>query len=99
MATRSIPEIFTDLLRQFTALMRTEARLARAEVSENLRAAAVGLGPVVHGAVVLLEAAVAALQKYGLESYWAALPVGGGALLIGFILMALGMRRLSVRRL
>jgi Putative Actinobacterial Holin-X, holin superfamily III len=107
MATaRSIPEIFTDLLRQFTALMRTEARLARAEVSENLSAAAVGLGLVVIGAVllipglvVLLEAAVAALQKYGLESYWAALAVGGGAPLIGFILMAVGMRRLSVRRL
>jgi hypothetical protein len=43
-AARSIPEIFTDLLRQFTALIRTEARLARAEISENLSAAQPGWG-------------------------------------------------------
>jgi len=107
MATaRSIPEILTDLLSQFTALIRTEARLARAEISENLSAAATGLGLIVIGAVllipglvVLLEAAVAALQKYGLESHWAALAVGGGVLLIGLILLVVGMSRLSVRRL
>jgi hypothetical protein len=107
MATaRSIPDIFTDLLRQFTALIRTEARLARAEMSENLSAAVIGLALIVVGAVllipglvILLEAAVAALEKYGLQSYWAALAVGGGVLLIGFILMIVGMSRLKVRRL
>src|SRR5262249_41666854 len=103
---RSIPDILADLLRQFTALIRTEPRLARAEISENLSAAAIGLALVVIGAVllipglvVLLEAAVAALQKYGLEPQWAALAVGGGVLVIGLILLAVGMSRLRVRRL
>src|ERR1700730_13130274 len=105
-AARSIPEIFTDLLRQFTALIRTEARLARAEISENPNPAPTRPGLIANGAmllipgvVVLLEAAVAALQKDGLESHWAALGVGGGVVLIGLILLAVGMSRLSVRRL
>jgi hypothetical protein len=103
---RSIPDIFTDVLRQFTTLMRTEARLARAEIYEKIGSAATGLGLVVFGAVllipalvVLLEAAVAALQTYGLQSYWASLAVGGGVLIIGLILLAVGMSRLSVKRL
>jgi uncharacterized membrane protein YqgA involved in biofilm formation len=54
---------------------------------------------LIPGLVVLLEAGVAALQKYGLESHWAALAVGGGVLLIGLILLIVGLRRLSVRRL
>jgi hypothetical protein len=103
---RSIPDIFTDVLRQFTTLMRTEARLARAEIYEKIGSAATGFGLVVFGAVllipalvVLLEAAVAALQTYGLQSYWASLAVGGGVLIIGLILLAVGMSRLSVKRL
>jgi Na+-transporting methylmalonyl-CoA/oxaloacetate decarboxylase gamma subunit len=59
----------------------------------------IGAVLLIPGLVVLLEAAVAALQKYGLESDWAALGVGGGVVLIGLILLAVGMSRLSVRRL
>jgi hypothetical protein len=33
---RSIPEIFTDLLSQFTTLLRKESQLARAEMSEKM---------------------------------------------------------------
>lgn len=104
---RSIPDLFSDVLRQFTTLIRTETRLARTEIAENLSSAAIGLALIVGGAVllipglvVLLQAAVAALhEKYGLESYWAALAVGGGVLIVGFILLAVGVSRLSVRRL
>jgi len=103
---RSLPEIFTDLLRQFMSLIRTEARLARAEVSEKISAAAIGLGLIVGGAVllipglvVLLEAGVAALEKNGMESWLAALIVGGGVLLLGLVLMMVGMSRLKMKRL
>lgn len=103
---RSLPEIFTDVLRQFTSLIRTEAKLARAEVSEKISAAAIGLGLIVGGAVllipglvVLLGAGVAALEKHGMESWLAALIVGGGVLLLGLILMMVGMSRLKVKRL
>jgi hypothetical protein len=103
---RSLPEIFTDLLRQFMTLLRTEANLARAEMSEKISAAALGLGLIVGGAVllipglvVLMLAGVAALEKAGLAPHWAALAVGGGVLVLGFILMAVGMSRLSAKRL
>ena len=33
---RSLPEVFTDLIRQLTTLMRTEAQLARTEMSEKV---------------------------------------------------------------
>jgi len=104
---RSLADIFTDLLRQFTTLIRTEAQLARTELSGNISAAAVGIELIVGGAVllipgfvVLLQAAVAALQeKLGLQSYFAALAVGGGVLVIGLILMAIGATRLKPRNL
>jgi len=36
MRNRSIPEIFSDLLSQFTTLLRKEGLLARAEISEKI---------------------------------------------------------------
>src|SRR5436853_288023 len=34
--SRSLPDIFTDLIRQLTTPMRTEAQLARAQVADTL---------------------------------------------------------------
>jgi hypothetical protein len=99
---RSIPDIFSDLVGQFTSLLQKEAQLARAEVSENIGKAASGLGFVVGGAVllipaliILLDAAVAALTEGGhLAPYWSALIVGGVVLILGFLLLAFGASRL-----
>ena len=99
---RSLPEIFSDLIAQFTRLLQKEGQLARAEVSENIGKAATGLGFVIGGAVllipalvILLEAAVAAITERGhLAPYWSALIVGGGVLIIGLLLLALGASRL-----
>lgn len=99
---RSLPEIFSDLIAQFTRLLQKEGQLARAEVSENIGKAATGLGFVVGGAVllipalvVLLDAAVAAITERGhLAPYWSALIVGGGVLIIGLLLLAFGASRL-----
>ena len=49
--------------------------------------------------VVLLEAAVAALEHTGLQSYWSALAVGGGVLLVGLTLTMIGISRLKPKRL
>src|SRR6266511_2349879 len=64
------------------------------------------LSPPVIGAVllipalvVLLEAGVAALDKAGFAPYWSALIAGGGALLIGIILMLIGVSQLKAERL
>ena len=99
---RSMPEIIGDLFAQLTILLRKEAQLARAEVSENMSGLASGLGVMVGGAVllipalvILLQAGVAALTAHGLASYWSALIVGGIVLIVGLILLSIGMGRLK----
>jgi len=105
-SSRSIPDILSDLLTQLTALVRTESRLARAEMSEKVNQVTAGLVLVVLGAVllmpalvVLLEAAVAALERAGLAPPWSALVVGGVALVIGLILLMVGVNRLNAKNL
>ena len=104
--SRSIPDILTDLLGQFTTLVRKEGELARTEMSEKAGQVAAGLVLVVIGAVllmpalvVLLEAAVAALERAGLAPPWAALVVGGVVLLLGLILLMVGISRLKAENL
>ncbi len=104
---RSVPEIISDLFSQLTVLLRKEAELARAEVSENMVSIGRGLGLIVGGAVllipalvILLQAGVAALaERYGMASYWSALLVGGVALIIGIILLLVGVSRLKVENI
>ena len=103
---RSVPDLFSDLLNQLTALFRTEARLARVEMSEKLSKAGAGLGMIVFAAVlaipamvILLQAAVAALIENGLQPHWSALIVGGATLLIGIVLALAGFKSLNPRKL
>lgn len=104
---RSVPEIISDLFSQLTTLLRKEAQLARAEVSENMVSAARGLGLIVGGAVllipalvILLQAAVAGLTEgYGMASYWSALLIGGGVLILGIILLLVGINRLKIENI
>jgi len=101
--TRSLPEVFSDLLGQVTMLLRKEGQLARAEISENIGKAAAGLGFIVAGAVllipalvILMQAAVTALIAYGLAAHWSSLIVGGLVLVLGLILLLVGLNRLKV---
>jgi membrane protein implicated in regulation of membrane protease activity len=101
-----VPSIVTDLLGQFTHLLRKEGELARTEMSEKITQMAVALGLLVAGAVlimpalvVLLFAAVAALDQGGMSSATAALVVGGAVLLLGLILVMIGVSRLKARKL
>jgi hypothetical protein len=105
-ANQSIPSIVTDLISQFTLLLRKEGELARTEMSEKITQVAVGLGMLVAGAVlmmpalvVLLFAAVAAMDDAGMSSSAAALVVGGAVLLLGLIFVLVGMNRLKARKL
>jgi hypothetical protein len=107
MANRSIPEIFTDLIGQLTALLGKEGELARTEMSEKITQVGVGLGLLVAGAVllipalvILLQAAVSALVTAGyLKESLSALVVGGAALIIGLIFALAGMSRIKAKRL
>jgi len=103
---RSIADILRDVIMQVTSLLRKEAELARVELSENISRAALGLGLIVGGSVllipalvILLEAAVAALEQNGMRPAAAAGIIGGVALVLGFILIAIGVSRLRVKRL
>jgi Putative Actinobacterial Holin-X, holin superfamily III len=99
---RPVSAIFIDLVNQFTALLRKEGQLARAEMSEKIVEIGMALGLVVGGAVllipalvILLEAAVAGLAAAGLAVGWASLIVGAVVLVIGLGLLAFGFRRLK----
>lgn len=103
---RSIVDIFRDVFAQLTSLLHKEAQLARAELSENVSRATLGLGLIVGGAVllipalvILLEAAVAALEQNGMRPTEASGVVGGCALVLGIVLVAIGLSRLRVKNL
>jgi uncharacterized membrane protein YqjE len=103
---RSIADVLRDVITQATTLLRKETELARVELSENVSRAAIGLGLIVGGAVllipalvILLEAAVAALEQNGMRPAEATAIVGGCALVLGFILVAIGISRLRVKSL
>ena len=94
---RPIPEIFTDLVSQVTGLVRTESRLARAEISEKATRALSGMAMILLGMVllipalvVLLQAAIAGLVENGMQTSVAALIVGGAALVLGMVLGLIG---------
>jgi putative superfamily III holin-X len=105
-STRSIPEILTDVVNQFSTLLSKEGQLARAELAENIAKAAAGLGLAVFGAVllipavtILLAAAVIALNQYGLAAPLAAVAIGGAVFIIGVILLFLGIGRLKAKQM
>jgi hypothetical protein len=103
MPARSIPEIFTDAVNQFTRLLRKEGQLARAEMSEKITQVATGLGLIVGGSVlltpalvILLQAGVSALITNNIvKEPWAPLIVGGAVFVIGVILLLIGLSRLK----
>src|SRR5438067_12352499 len=87
---RSIADVLRDVIAQFTTLLRKETELARVELSENVSRAALGLGLIVGGAVLLIpalvilrDAAVAALVQNGMRPSAAMSIVGGCALVRG----------------
>ena len=103
---RSIPDIFTDLLRQLSTLMRSEAQLARNEMSEKMGQIGVSFGCMIAGAVLLfpalvmlLEGAAIALTSVGFGELWASLIVGGAGTVLGLVLFAIGVSRLNTARL
>jgi len=104
---RSIPGILSDLLSQFTTLIRQESELARTEMSEKISRAAMGIAMAGAAAVLLVPSLVIVMMAgvYGIAELtgwplWAsALVVGGGFTLIGLILVMVGISRLKERAL
>ena len=105
-ADRNIPDIFADLLKELTTLLRSEIRLARTEFSEKISLLGVSLGLVAVGAFLLLAAlflllqsAVAALIGFGFSPAVATLIVAAAVLVIGIGLLWFGLNRLHAKNL
>jgi hypothetical protein len=99
--SRSIPTLIKDLTQETTALVRGEIKLAKAEMNEKINEAKVGVISVASGSaivlagiLVLLFAAVAALDLFW-SLWFSALVVGAVTTVIG--LLALGKGRSNLR--
>ncbi|MEZ4601095.1 MAG: phage holin family protein [Syntrophotaleaceae bacterium] len=102
---RSLANLFSELSREMTSLVRHEVALAKSEMSEKAHQAKTGItslavgGMVVFASIiVLLFSAVYALAQV-LEPWLAALIVGLIVLVIGVIMLQKGRSNLKARNL
>jgi xanthine/uracil permease len=91
---RSLGDLFSDLSRETTTLVRQEVQLAKAELTQSATEAARGIGMLVAGGAVayagllfLLLAIVYGLIEAGWEAWLSALVVGLVVVVIGAILV------------
>ncbi|MCK0509631.1 phage holin family protein [Aromatoleum buckelii] len=105
--TRSLPELFTDLMRETSTLVRKEIDLAKAEMSEKisqttsaLTSLAVGGVIAFAGVLVLLDGIAHAIAVFADIGLWAAaLLVGVIVLVIGLVMLNRGRHNLDARNL
>lgn len=97
----SVTALLEELIRDLTELVRSEGRLAKAEMLDTLRNTLWGLALVAGAAalwllagVVLIQAVVVALAEL-VGPGWASLIVGVALLAIGFAVFAAGRRSLG----
>jgi len=91
---RSLGDLFSDLSRETTTLVRQEVQLAKAELTQSATEAARGIGMLIAGGAVayagllfLLLAIVFGLIKAGWEAWLSALVVGLVVVIIGGVLV------------
>lgn len=103
---RTVPELVSDAVNQFSKLIRNEVAIARAELSAKASEAAVGIGLMVGGALMLIPALVlllmalaAWLSELGLTDALANLIAGVVGLLVSGVLAYVGKTRLDPENL
>jgi hypothetical protein len=87
---RSLGDLFSDLTREITTLVRNELALARVEMSTKLARAARHAGMLALGAVVALAGVFTLAASLVLVLINAGMPAWGAALLVGVGLAAIG---------
>lgn len=92
---RSTRDMMSDILGHLSSLMRNEADLARAEISESLTklkaslgAMALALALAIVGLNVLAAALVAFITEAALAPHWASLAVGAVLLVVAFAVLS-----------
>lgn len=103
---RPTGSLLSDAVNQLTRLVRGEVALAKAEVAQNVRNAAIGVGLLVGAVIlslvalhVLAAALVAALAATGLGAGWSALIVGVVILVVALLLALRGLSALKPENL
>ena len=100
-----VSSLLSDAINQLTRLVRGEVALAKAEVAQNLRSAAVGVGLLVGAAILamvalnVLAGALVALVAIWVGPGWAALIVGVLLLAVVAILAMRGIASLKPENL
>lgn len=104
--SRTTADLIQSAFQQLNGLIRGEIALARAEIEESLRRAAVGVGMLAGALVmvlvalnVLAAAIVAGLAEAGMHPGWAALIVGVLFLVAAAIMGKSGMAALDPSKL
>lgn len=87
---RSLGDLFSDLTREITTLVRNEVALARVEMSTKISRAARHAGMLAFGAVVALAGLFTLAASLVLVLVRAGMPAWGAALLVGLGLAAVG---------
>lgn len=108
-SSSSFSSLFKSLTYDVTSLVRNEVELAKAEISEKASQASAGVGSIAAagaimfcGFLVLLAAAVFGLNTVlppETTPWLSALIVGGVVLLIGFIMLQSGRKKLKSQNL
>jgi drug/metabolite transporter (DMT)-like permease len=103
---RSIGDLFAELSRETSVLVRKEVELATTEMSARLKTAsghaavvATG-GALAHaGLLVLLAAIVLGLARLGVQPWLSALIVAVAVMVVGYVLVQRGMGRMRATNL
>ena len=103
---RSVSDLFSDAIDQFSKLIRNEVSIARAEIAAKATNAAMGVGFLVGAAllvipslVLVLLALAAWLSELGLSDPLANLIAGAVGLLMSGVLAYVGKNRLNPENL
>jgi hypothetical protein len=99
--------VISDVMGHVSSLVRKEVDLARTEISDNLKRAAVAVGLLVGAIVVALVAlnvlaaalAAAIAEVFEIGGGWAALIVGGALALIALAMVSKGTKDLKLTSL
>jgi hypothetical protein len=86
---RSIGDLFGDLARELGTLVRQEMQLAKVEMSEKTSHAAREAAWIGAGGM-LMHAGLLALMAAGILALGRLIPLWGSALLVGFVVLAIG---------
>ncbi len=100
-STESIADLIRHLATDLSALLGKEIELAKSEVRESVSDVQTGVGAIATGAAIAMAGLVVLLMSavYGLSNvvdpWLAALIVGAGGLLVGFLMVRAAKEKMS----